>query len=59
MSRVGGDVGRPMLARPDVAQLYSDRDPVYAQAATLTVDTCGRAPEEIALDVLARLDAAC
>jgi shikimate kinase len=58
MSRVGGDVGRPMLARSDVAQLHRDRDPLYARAATLTVDACGRSPEEIALDVLARLDAA-
>ena len=45
-----------MLARPDVAQLHSDRDPLYARAATLTVDTGSRPPEEIALDILTRLD---
>jgi shikimate kinase len=56
MRRVGGDHGRPMLARPDVARLYAARDPVYAQAATFTVDTDARGPEEIALDILARLD---
>jgi shikimate kinase len=58
MSRVGGDRGRPMLARPDVAQRHQDRDPLYAQAATLTVDAGDRCPEEIALDILTRLDAA-
>ena len=57
MSRVGGDRGRPMLARPDVAQLHQDRDPLYAQAATLTIDAGDRCPEEIAGDILGRLDA--
>jgi shikimate kinase len=57
MSRVGGDRGRPMLARSDVAQLHKDRDPLYAQAATLTIDAGDRSPEEIALDILGRLDA--
>ena len=55
MSRVGGDSGRPMLARPDIGELYAERDPLYAAAATLTVDTDGRSPEEIALDILAAL----
>jgi shikimate kinase len=57
MNRVGGDQGRPMLTRPDVAQLHADRDPLYAQAATMTVDAGGRSPEKIALDILTRLDA--
>lgn len=56
MRRVGGDGGRPMLARPGVEQLLAERDPGYAAVATLTVDTGGRAPEEIALDILAKLD---
>jgi shikimate kinase len=56
MSRVGGDRGRPMLARTEVAQLHQDRGPLYAQAATLTVDAGDRGPEEIALDILGRLD---
>ena len=58
MSRVGGDQGRPMLARADVAQLHKDRDPLYAQASTLTVEAGGRSPEEIALDILTRLEEA-
>ena len=55
MSRVGGDQGRPMLARPDVQRVYAERDPLYAQAATITVDVDGRAPEDVAGDILARL----
>ena len=54
--RVGGDQGRPMLARPDVASLYAEREPVYASVASLTVDTEGQSPEEIVLEVLAGLD---
>jgi shikimate kinase len=57
MNRVGGDRGRPMLARPDVAQLHTDRDPLYAQAATLIIEAAHRSPEELALDILARLGA--
>jgi shikimate kinase len=58
MRRVGDDQGRPMLARPDVARLHAERDPVYATAATVTVDADADAPEAIALDILALLDAA-
>lgn len=56
MSRVGGDKGRPMLARPDVPALYTRRQSLYASLATVTVDTDARPPEEIALEVLAALD---
>jgi shikimate kinase len=58
MRRVGGDQGRPMLARPDVARLYAERDPRYVQAATCTLDADDRAPDDLALDILARLDTA-
>lgn len=58
MHRVGADRGRPMLARPDVEQLYAERDPLYRAAARCTVDTDGRSPEEIAVDILGRLDGA-
>lgn len=54
--RVGGDTGRPMLARPDVAALHAERQAVYSSVATVTVDTDGRLPDEIVLDVLASLD---
>ena len=58
MRRVGGDRGRPMLARTDVGQLYAERDPLYRAAARCTVEVDVRSPEEIALDILGRLDTA-
>jgi shikimate kinase/3-dehydroquinate synthase len=57
MSRVGGDTDRPMLARPDVQSLFAQRQALYAQVATLTVDTDARPPEEIVLELLTALDA--
>jgi shikimate kinase len=56
MSRVGGDEGRPMLARPDVPALHAERQALYASVATATVDTDGRLPDEIVLDALASLE---
>ena len=55
MLRVGGDLGRPLLARPDLAATYQRRLPLYAGIATLTVATDGRRPETITADILARL----
>ena len=55
MARVGGDPGRPLLARPDLAATYQRRLPLYAGIATLTVATDGRRPETITADILARL----
>jgi shikimate kinase len=57
MSRVGGDQGRPMLARPDVAQLYQARDPLYAQVATRTVDADGTTPDNLVQAILTAKDA--
>ncbi len=48
LQRVGGDGGRPLLARPDLAALYQRRLGVYAGVATLTVPTDGRRPEAVA-----------
>jgi shikimate kinase len=56
MSRVGGDKGRPMLARPDIQSLYGARQALYASVATITVDTDARHPDEIVLDVLTALE---
>lgn len=58
MSRVGGDKGRPMLARPGVQSLHAEREALYASVATLTVDTDRRLPDEVALTVLAGLEGA-
>jgi shikimate kinase len=55
MRRVGGDQGRPLLARPDVARLHAERDPLYAAAATVTVDAGTSPPDAIARDILALL----
>jgi len=55
LQRVGGDEGRPMLARPDVAALYERRLAVYAEVATFAVATDGRHPKLVTDDILARL----
>jgi shikimate kinase len=55
LRRVGGDRGRPLLARPDLAALYERRLGAYASLASLTVRTDGRRPEAIVGDILARL----
>ena len=57
LTRVGGDTGRPLLARPDVEALHAERQAVYASVATVTVDTDGRLPDEVVLELLASLDA--
>ena len=57
LRRVGGDGNRPMLARPDITEVFSRRQATYAEVATITVDTGSRPPEDIAADILARLGA--
>ena len=54
LQRVGGDGGRPMLARPDLPALYERRLAAYAAVATLTVATDDRRPETVSDDILAR-----
>jgi shikimate kinase len=55
-ARVGGDEGRPMLARPGIQALHEERQAVYASVAAVTVDTDGRLPDEIALELVGALD---
>jgi shikimate kinase len=55
LARVGGDPGRPMLARPGLAETYQQRLALYAEIATLTVPTDGRSPEAISRDIMAQL----
>jgi shikimate kinase len=55
LARVGGDQGRPMLARNDIAAVYEGRQEIYSSVATLTVDTDARSPEDAAAEILARL----
>jgi shikimate kinase/3-dehydroquinate synthase len=55
ISRIRGDEFRPLLSRPDLDQVYERRLPVYEDVAALTIDTDGRRPDAIALEVLADL----
>lgn len=55
MARVAGDGARPMLARPDITEVFQRRQAVYAGAATVTVDVDGRDPADIAQEILAVL----
>jgi len=52
LSRVGGDGGRPMLARPDIVDVYAGRQAAYAAVATVTVDVDGRSPTDIGAAIL-------
>lgn len=55
MSRVRSDELRPLLRRPDLADVYRSRLPGYESVAAIRVDTDGRRPEAVASDVLAAL----
>jgi shikimate kinase len=55
LARVGGDASRPMLARPDLGDLYKGRQQAYRDAASVVVPVAGRTPREVAADVLARI----
>jgi shikimate kinase len=57
LRRVGGDGNRPMLARPDITEVFARRQATYAEVATITVDAGSRPPEDITADILARLGA--
>jgi shikimate kinase len=54
VSRVGLGVGRPLLlgnVRGRIKTLLDERTPVYEAVATLTVDTDGRTPEDVAREI--------
>lgn len=56
--RVGLDTARPLLlgnVRGTLKKLLDERTPVYEAVATLTVDTDGRTPEEVAEEVRRRV----
>ena len=55
MARVTSDEFRPMLHRPDLDEVYKRRLSAYEDISVLTVDTDGRRPDAVALEVLARL----
>jgi shikimate kinase len=56
--RVGLGAGRPLLAinpRATLKHLLDQRKPLYAEVATETVVTDGRAPAQVVADVAALL----
>jgi Shikimate kinase len=55
LARVKSDEFRPMLHRPDLDEVYKRRLSAYEDISVLTVDTDGRRPDSVALEVLARL----
>jgi 3-dehydroquinate dehydratase type I len=55
LARVKRDEFRPMLHRPDLDEVYKRRLSAYEDISVLTVDTEGRRPDAVALEVLARL----
>ena len=61
LERTAGDPNRPLLQvedpRAKLEALQAERDPLYRQA-DLTVETAGRAPAEIAEEILAHLESA-
>lgn len=52
LDRVGGDDGRPMLRRADLAEVYHRRLTAYEEVATLTVSTEGRRPEHVCSEIM-------
>jgi shikimate kinase / 3-dehydroquinate synthase len=55
LSRVRQDRFRPMLQRSELDQVYAGRLAAYAEVAAVQVDTNGRRPDAIVLDVLREL----
>ena len=54
VKRVGLGTSRPMLlgnVRSRIKALLDERTPVYESVATLTVDTDGRTPEDVAAEI--------
>ncbi|KYH44568.1 shikimate kinase [Branchiibius sp. NY16-3462-2] len=57
--RVGMNTARPLLAinpRAQLNALLKERRPRYQELATFTVDTTGREPQDIAAEILTRLE---
>ena len=55
LARVRQDRFRPMLQRADLDQVYAARLAAYGEVAAVEVDTNGRRPDAVALDVLREL----
>jgi shikimate kinase len=57
IERVGGDEFRPMLRRGDLESVYQTRLPMYEDTSAFKVNTDGRRPDEVAMEVLEHLTA--
>jgi len=58
LARLGDAATRPLLAADPparLAALAAEREPLYAEVATLSVDTDGRTPGQVAATIAARL----
>ena len=55
LTRVRQDRFRPMLQRADLDQVYARRQDSYAEVAAVQVDTNGRRPDAVVMDVLKEL----
>ena len=53
--RIGNDAYRPMMAQPDVRNIYEKRLPVYRRSATLPIRTDRRRPEDIVLEIISKV----
>jgi shikimate kinase len=54
VKRVGLGSGRPLLlgnVRARIKALLDERTPIYESVATVTVDTDGRTPDEVAAEI--------
>jgi len=59
VKRVGLGVSRPLLlgnVRSRVKALLDERTPVYEAVASFTVDTDGRTPEDVAAEIIDRIE---
>jgi shikimate kinase len=55
LARVGHDPQRPMLRRPDLAELHERRTVAYNEVATVVVATDGRRADDVVAEILASL----
>ena len=52
LARIGNDALRPMMQRPDIGEIYKRRQPIYRDAASMSVRTDGRRPEDVVAEIL-------
>lgn len=56
LGRVGGDPGRPMLHRPDLAEVFAARAGLYREVASVRLPVAGRSSVELVEQIAAWLD---